>query len=65
MLEENSKGKEDYYQEKLDDWMLLFAIDSEDKCDMLWWDSSILEFYVNRKDLMNMDFSGTFCLINH
>ena len=59
------EGNESYYQDLLDKWKLMIVIDSLDECEMLWWDNSSLEFFINVDDLKNEDFSNTFCLINH
>lgn len=59
------KGKESYYQELLDKWNLMLVVTSLDECEMLWWDNSSLEFFINLDDLRNKNFTKTFCLINH
>lgn len=59
------KGRETYYQEMLDNWMLMLVVDSIDECEMLWWDASSLEFYINLEDLKNLNFTNTHCIINH
>ena len=64
-VENSKKGQEEAYKKILNDWILLIAINSIDECEMLWWDSSVLEFYINRNELKQLDFSSTFCLINH
>jgi len=64
-LEKKLLTKKDYYIDLLNKWKLMLAIDSIDECDMLWWDASMLEFYINTDDLVNEDFSKTFCIINH
>ena len=58
-------GRESYYQELLDNWNLMLVVDSLDECEMLWWDASSLEFFINLNDLKIKNFANTFCLINH
>lgn len=64
-LEKRLLTKKEYYKDLLNKWKLILAIDSVDECGMLWWDASMLEFYINTDYLSNEDFSKTFCIINH
>ena len=64
-FEKSKEGQEGYYRELLNNWQLMLVIDSIDECNMLWWDSSSLEFYVNADDLRKGDWSNTHCIINH
>ncbi len=64
-LEKKLLPKKEFYIDLLNKWEFMLAIDSIDECEMLWWDASILEFYINKDDLLKKDFTKTFCIINH
>lgn len=64
-LEKELLPKKEFYIDLLNKWEFMLAIDSIDECEMLWWDASILEFYINKDDLQKKDFTKTFCIINH
>lgn len=64
-LEKKLLPKKEYYIDLLNKWEFMLSIDSIDECEMLWWDASILEFYINKDDLKKKDFTKTFCIINH
>ena len=64
-LEKKLLPKKEFYIDLLNKWEFMLSIDSIDECEMLWWDASILEFYINKDDLQKKDFTKTFCIINH
>jgi uncharacterized protein YwqG len=46
------------------DWVLLLQIDSEEeKTGMMWGDSGRIYFWIKKQDLLNKDFSKTWCIL--
>lgn len=61
-------GYEDPRRKELEkgknDWVLLLQVDSEeDKTGMMWGDSGRIYFWIKKQDLLNKDFSKTWCIL--
>ncbi|WP_025721341.1 YwqG family protein [Paenibacillus sp. 1-18] len=43
-----------------EDWHVLLSVSSLDEVGMCWWDAGYLEFFMDKKDLQNLDFTRTY-----
>lgn len=46
-----------------DDWILLFQVDSNDECDMMWGDVGVLYFWIRKDDLKHKRFEKCWMIL--
>ncbi|GGF89010.1 hypothetical protein GCM10010912_37670 [Paenibacillus albidus] len=54
------KQNQDKHKAAAANWHLLFSVSSLDEVGMCWWDAGYLEFFIDKADLEQLDFSRTY-----
>lgn len=50
-------------EKSVKDWRLLFQVDSDESCGMMWGDVGRLYFWIKKDDLKNKDFEKAWMIL--